>query len=120
MPLPKPIRFMEEYGVPFIGWAYRMQMPLMRMAKENPTNVAGIVAAYYLLDNLSGGDEGYAGGVKVDSWFLHNVALDTNVLSMSPIMKGNVPDLKPQFMNEVIGVMKGDKSIFELGGLNIK
>lgn len=124
-PLPHQIRVLEEYGVPFIGWMYRMQVPIYKMIKENPTDAATVVATYYALqamfdDSKDNMQDGYMGDVKIDSWFLHNSLGDTGVLSGSPLAKGELPNIKPQLHKEIAAVAEGTRNPLEILGLNIK
>lgn len=120
IPYPKSIRVLEEYGVPFVGWMYRMQLPLYKMAKNNPTSVATVVGLYLAMESI-GNSEGHMGDLKIDSWFIHNSFADSNILYSAPLTKGEfIPDIKPQLIDEAIGVAKGDKSPIELLGFNIK
>jgi len=124
-PLPKPIRILEEYGVPFIGWMYKVQTPMYRAIKKNPTSAAEIVIGYYALqamfdDNKDNMQDGYAGDLKIDSWFYHNSFADTGVLTMSPLANMEAPSIVPQLHKEVSGTISGDKNPLEIMGFNIK
>ena len=116
VPYPKSIRVLEEYGVPFIGWMYRMQVPLYKMIKENPVSVASIVGLYMYLESLGDDKKGYIGDLKMDSWFLHNSIGDYDMILNPDAIK----DIRPQAVKELSGIIQGEKNPLELVGLNIK
>ena len=94
--------------------------------KENPTDTATVIASYYALQAMFDGEkgsmqDGYAGDVKIDSWFLHNSFMDTGVIAQAPIIKGDViPHEFPKLYEEIYHVSSGDRNFLEIFGLNIR